>query len=662
MTKNLEIFAFENEYGWMNAMKGSKWKRLLKKYSEEFQHEFRLRSGPFYAEQFQQELNSQASYTIPSLIGKISYEMHGAQTIVWTLKDKKEYHVAADIDVDGDEVWSVEDNSKGAEQYSIQHYKSGKGEWSTTKPVGPYVAVIGSRCFCIETENFLWMKRVVSLNSTTGKDRQVELELDDPMWNLQLIKGSFGCLFAVANNAGKQRCWVWKTNRFEEVTGYESFVPVGYLSESAKTVCYFGRREGNDSYEPVGWKAKFPSFFKHTPECYDPVQNLLGTRRFGKRTIWDVTTGKPVLSVVGNVDCDNLFSWRGYPSSITIQEPGSYRQSFADYKMKTTLCGYAKHQYKIVTSRDGTPVPYILVSNCKVKHLLCIVYGAYGAPTRMSTDRWKPLLDRGWGICIALVRGGGDHTDAWSEAGRRSGKVHSVEDFEACIHAAQKWFSVKPSKTAIYGRSAGGYTVGATLSRNASGDLFRAVYTEVPYVDVFQTTSNPDLPLTQMEYDEFGNPRRIENAEALLNLSPIDSLHPTGAPKIFVLSRTGLNDKEVFAYESVKWITALKEAQKGLENAAPKLLAIESDEGHFAQYESMVAQRAQDMALFSSWLLHSKKSHAEIYQMANTRRNNVTMRKRRNNTTARKNNVVGGKRRKASTRKGRKGRKGSRRH
>jgi hypothetical protein len=660
MTKNLEAFAFENKYGWMNAMTGSKWKTLLKTYNTEYKKQLQLLSGEFLAEKFKEELNSQPSYTHPSSLDDVSYEMHGAQTIVWTMKNKQDHHVATDIDVDGDRVWAIEDNSNGAEQYTLQHYINGKQHWSTTKPLGPYVAVVGARCYAIETENFLWMNRVVSFDAKTGKDRQVELELEDPKWNLQLIKGTYGCLFAAANNAGIQRCWVLQTGNFEELEGYESFLAIGYCSKESKEVCFFGRKGGTDIYKPVNCHGKFPSFQTQTPEWFDPSVKLVGTRQFGKRTVWSTETGKPVLSLVGNIDVDTIQSWKGHLPSITIQEPGSYRQTYADYIAKEKLCAYAKSQYKFTKSKDKTSVPYILVSNCKPKHLLCIVYGAYGVPTRMNTDRWKPLLDRGWGLCFALVRGGGDNTDRWAESGRRGNKIHSIEDFEACIRAAQQKFSLKPSDTVVYGRSAGGYTVGACLSRNASGKLFRAVYTEVPYVDVFQTTSNPNLPLTQLEYDEFGNPRRLENAQALLSLSPIDTLPPTGAPTVFVLSRTALNDKEVLAYESVKWITALEESQKGVKNAAPKLVAIEMNEGHFAPHTTMLTQRAEDMALFSSWLLASKKSHVRIYQMANTRRNRRSTRK--NNVTARKNNVtMGGKRRRSATRKG-KGRKGSRKH
>ena len=397
-----------------------------------------------------------------------------------------------------------------------------------------------------------------------------------------------------------------------------------------------------------------------TPEWFDPDRHLLCTRVKGKRTVWNSTTGKPVFSCIANLDIDSLGSWRGGTNRITVQEPGSYRQEIEAYLTKSTLCPYAKRTTLSVKSKDGTIVPLLLVSSCKPKHLLCIVYGAYGVPTRFNTDRWKPLLDRGWALSFALVRGGGDHTDAWADDGRRGKKIHSIEDFEACIQAARRHYHLPASQTVVYGRSAGGYTVGSALSRNALGNLFQTVYTEVPYVDVLNTTSNPELPLTQLEYDEFGNPNRIENAQALLALSPMDTLPQGGAPRIFVLSRTALQDKEVYAYESVKWITKLRDLQK--DQGVPKLLAFEEKEGHFATEATGFRQRANDMAIFHSWILKNKKSHEQIYPMANTRRNNVSTRKRRNNTTARKNNVVGGKRRKTTTRKVRKGRKGSRRN
>lgn len=656
--KNLAAFSYQNEYGYLNTMKGEKWNHLLQHYKQEY--ESALKPVKPLADQFLIELQSQPSYTKPVRLGKILYEMHGFQTILWQIKDKQERHAAADIDIEDSRVWAVEDNSDGAEQHTLKLYENGKEKWSYTKGVGPFVATVGSRCYSIELENFLWLRRVISVNKLTGKDRRVELDIKDPQWNLQLVKGSKECLFVVANNAGSQRCWYRQGNgTLKELPGFEAFVPVGFLSKKEKVPCFFGRKEGSDVYEPVNCKGEFPSFAHQTPEWFEPELHLLCTRVKGKRTVWNTKDGKPVVSTVANMDIDSLGAWRNGISQITVQEPGGYRQELEAYLRNTTLCPYAKNKVVTTTSKDKTQVPFVLVSSCKPKHLLCIVYGAYGVPTRFNTDRWKPLLDRGWALCYALVRGGGDHTDAWAEDGRRGKKLHSIEDFEACIRAARKHYHLPASQTFVYGRSAGGYTVGSALSRNASGHLFQGVYTEVPYVDVLNTTSNPDLPLTQLEYNEFGNPNRLENAQALLNLSPIDTLPPTGAPRIFVLSRTALQDKEVYAYESVKWITKLKDLQT--ETASPKFLAFEEKEGHFASEPRGFEHRANDMAIFHSWSLRHKKSHEGIYQMAKTRRNNVA-RKRRNNVTARKNNVVGGKRRKASTRKGRKGRKGTRRH
>lgn len=642
--KNLKSFAFQNELGWLNAMKGRKWKRLLNSYKKDYETSISSDTVQQFTQRFESELNTQPSYTGPTYLDSVVYEMLGSQALRWrmTTEDSDNYHVAADIDIKGTDVWSVEDISDGAEQYTLRYFEKGIPKWTHSKKVGPFVATVGNRCYCIELKNFLWLYRIVSVNAKTGKDKRVELEMKNPQWNLQLVKGENECLFFVANNAGVQRCWYrTKGGAVKEITGYESFVPVGYQE---KELCFFGRKTGETVYSAVNCEGKFPSFETNIPETFVPLENLLITRNQGKRTVWNTKTGKSVLSLVGNIDVDSLPSWRGRSPSITISKPGAFLQTLDAYLKKTTICPYAKDTRLFTKSHDGTSVPYVLVNSCKPKHLLCIVYGAYGVPTRITTDRWKPLIDRGWAICFALVRGGGDHTDAWAEAARRENKEKSVEDFEACIKAAQKEFHLGPSQTFVYGRSAGGYTVGATLTRNPSGKLFTGVYTEVPYVDVLNTTSNPNLPLTRLEYNEFGDPRRLPNAQTLISLSPINALPPEGAPSIFVLTRTAENDKEVYAYESVKWITRLS---KG--TSAPKLLAFTESEGHFASQRTSNQERAQDMALFHSWLLHHKKSHQGIYTMANTRRNNAS-RKRRNNVASRKrrNNVVGGKRRKAT--------------
>ncbi len=139
--------------------------------------------------------------------------------------------------------------------------------------------------------------------------------------------------------------------------------------------------------------------------------------------------------------------------------------------------------------------------------------------------------------------------------------------------------------------------VGACVARNPGGELFGIAYTEVPYVDVLKTASNPGLPLTEYEYEEFGDPlHKIQDFEALLRLSPIHALSEKGAPGVAVLTRAGVRDMQVYAYESVKWVEALRGSDgKGEE----KLVFIDSDSGHFTRGAGLFVERAEDYC----WIL-----------------------------------------------------------
>jgi hypothetical protein len=644
--QNRGILAWKNTYKWMESMKGKRWKQFITNQTKLVSNYSQDHSIAPLQTQIEQEFSATPSYTHGTTVGTVFYEMAGSHLFLWKFVDQETLNEASDLDIHGSQVWTVRDDSSGQEQYTLSCWSKKGKEWTYKHAVGPFVAVVGSRCYAIELTKFLWLYRVVSVDSQTGKDRRVVFEVSDPEWNLQLVKGINGCLFVLGNCAGSQRLWhIDSHHSFREIgEEFHAFVPVGFVSKQSPS--FFARKHSSQIYEPVGpmGTAVFPSFTNQTPELFDPNHHLLVTKQLGKRTVWDTKTGKKQFELVGVIEQDSLAVWLGKPSHYTVAKPGAYRQYLTD----EPLCPYAKSQYRTVKSKDGTTVPFVLVQTCKAHSLLCVAYGAYGLPTQLTTDRWKPLLDRGWAVCIALVRGSGDDTDAWADAARRSKKHKSVEDFEACIYAAQKHLHVAPSKTVLYGRSAGGYLVGATLSRHSRGDLFGAVYTEVPYVDVFSTTTNNTLPLTELEYAEFGDPlHRLENAQAILRLSPVNSLPPEGAPRIFVLNRIGLTDKEVFAYESAKWIAKLQDLQTATD--APKLLAITDGEGHFAPLQTLRKQRAQDLAILLSWLPANKKSHQGIYNMANTRKNNASRKSRKNNVAARKNNVtMGGKRRKAS--------------
>jgi oligopeptidase B len=206
---------------------------------------------------------------------------------------------------------------------------------------------------------------------------------------------------------------------------------------------------------------------------------------------------------------------------------------------------------------------------------------------------WYPLLVRGWVIVFALIRGGGDHTNQYAEAARTYNRERSIHDFQDVIRDVQRRTKISPADTVIYGRSAGGILVGA------SAHLVGAVYAEVPYVDVLRTSTNPRLPLTKLEYNEFGNPReRLEDFAATLKTSPVDLVPEEGYPNLFALVRTGENDKEVFAYEPIKWIHKLRGRDK---KDPTKLLAFGDHEGHFVRGDLAIQHRAVDLAILLGW-------------------------------------------------------------
>jgi len=217
--------------------------------------------------------------------------------------------------------------------------------------------------------------------------------------------------------------------------------------------------------------------------------------------------------------------------------------------------------------------------------------------TQLSTARWYPLLMRGWTVVFALVRGGGDHSMAWADAARTWRREYALNDFEDVIRHAQSVTGCGPKQTVVYGRSAGGLLIGSLAAKYGTR-LFGTVYGEVPYLDVLRTTTNPNLPLTQLEYEEFGHPaEKLVDLATLARISPVDRIPERGLPGLRVLLRTGENDMEVLPYEPVKWITR---ARSGRDDKN-KLLAYSENEGHFVDGLSLLEERATDLAILLAW-------------------------------------------------------------
>ncbi len=194
-------------------------------------------------------------------------------------------------------------------------------------------------------------------------------------------------------------------------------------------------------------------------------------------------------------------------------------------------------------------------------------------PASFSIARLS-LVDRGWIHAVAHVRGGAEKGRGWFLDGRRFRKKNSFTDFIACAeHLIESGYG-QAGRIVAQGGSAGGMLMGAVA--NLRPDLFGGIVAEVPFVDVLNTISDEDLPLTPPEWPEWGDPIRDPEAyDYIASYSPYDNIAPRSYPAI--LATGGLSDPRVTYWEPAKWVARLREAGKA---ARPVLLRINMDAGH----------------------------------------------------------------------------------
>jgi len=220
---------------------------------------------------------------------------------------------------------------------------------------------------------------------------------------------------------------------------------------------------------------------------------------------------------------------------------------------------YASERLHAIAS-DGTKIPVSLVYRHDTPRdgsapLLLYGYGSYGLsmPISFSSNRLS-LLDRGVIFAIAHIRGGGELGKPWHDAGRMHRKMNTFTDFIACAEDLIALGFAARNKLLIEGGSAGGLLMGAVT--NLRPDLFRAVVSHVPFVDVLNTMLDPTLPLTVGEYEEWGNPQRAEDYFYMKNYCPYTRLDRKDYPAMLI--KTGLNDSQVMYWEPAKYTAKLR--------------------------------------------------------------------------------------------------------
>lgn len=245
--------------------------------------------------------------------------------------------------------------------------------------------------------------------------------------------------------------------------------------------------------------------------------------------------------------------------------------------------GYDKTQYETVlihaTAADGKKIPMSVAYKKGMKRngnnpVMLYGYGAYGASSEASFNtNLVSLLNRGFVFAIGHVRGGAEMGKAWYEDGRGMHKKNSFTDLIACAEHLIKQGYSRPEKMAIIGGSAGGLLVGACFIMRP--DLFKAVICKVPFLDVITSMSDPSIPLTTLEYDEWGNPESKEVFHYMLSYSPYDNIENRQYPDL--LLTTGFNDPRVAYWEPAKFIAKLRDVTEG---KAFALLSTNFNAGH----------------------------------------------------------------------------------
>ena len=234
-----------------------------------------------------------------------------------------------------------------------------------------------------------------------------------------------------------------------------------------------------------------------------------------------------------------------------------------------------------IAARDGVQVPVSLVwaKGTEPGHpnpLLLYGYGSYeqSLDPGFSTARLS-LCDRGFVFAIAHVRGGGEMGRRWYLDGKFAKKRNTFNDFVDVAAGLCDLGWTAPGRIVSWGGSAGGMLVGAAL--NQRPDLFGGVVAEVPFVDCLTTISDPSLPLTIPEWEEWGNPLDDwEIYQEMASWSPYDNIRgDLRYPPIFATS--GINDPRVSYFEPTKWVAKLRE----LTTDPRVLLWTESGAGHF---------------------------------------------------------------------------------
>jgi oligopeptidase B len=252
-------------------------------------------------------------------------------------------------------------------------------------------------------------------------------------------------------------------------------------------------------------------------------------------------------------------------------------------KTRTVLGGFDAANYdslmRTATARDGTPIPVSIAWRRGTPRdgtapLYQYGYGAYGySVDPVFRPNWISLMDRGFVVAIAHVRGGQELGRPWYDAGRLLNKMNTFTDFIDVTGMLVDEGYAAADRVCAQGGSAGGLLMGAIA--NLAPERYRAIVAHVPFVDVVTTMLDETIPLTTNEFEQWGDPRERRYYDYMLRYSPYDNVAAQDYPALLVF--TGLWDSQVQYFEPAKWVARLRALKT---DRRPLLFSVDLHAGH----------------------------------------------------------------------------------
>jgi prolyl oligopeptidase len=302
-----------------------------------------------------------------------------------------------------------------------------------------------------------------------------------------------------------------------------------------------------------------------------------------------------------------LFSFTGWlnPADIwAVDASGHAAATGLTPKPSIDVSAYESKRLFAV-ARDGTRVPYDIIYRKGLKRdgstpAWIWSYGSYGSVgySPSFAGRTLALMDAGFIVGYAHVRGGGEYGRDWHKAGQLANKPNTWRDLiDVCLDLCSKKYT-SPRVLAIHGRSAGGITVGRALTERP--DLFAAVTDGVGW-------SNPLRYVAEQngygEEPEWGRIDELSGYKALKSIDSYQALRP-GTPYPAVLLTTGVTDPRVAPFHVAKMTARL---QACTSSGKPILLRVEFSAGHgIGSTRAQQDHEAADTYAFLLWQTHVK--------------------------------------------------------